>query len=312
MAKLMRKMLLLAKIESPAGTDSVPTTTNAMLVSGMTPELITANYVDRDNIKPYSGNNAKIATGIHREVTFSVEIAGAGTAGGTPAWDCLLRACAFAASTPGGSPGEKHYTPIDPNSSETITIYEYLDGIRWIMTGCIGTVSLNFTSGGIPKFTFKFIGEYQAGSDTALPSNVSYSSFVAPVAVGKVWTPTFNIHSVAACMDSLNIDMANNAIYRDLVGCGGPAITDRKPAGTAVFELPTIATKAWDEVIKNSTSGALNFVHGRTAGNIVQVECPYVTCDSASIQDKDGVAMLSLGLSIQPNTGNDELVITCS
>ena len=312
MAKLMRKMLLLAKIEVSAGTDSTPTAAaNAMLVRSTQPELITAEYVDRANIKPYFGNNSQLAAGIHREITFEMEIAGAGTAGGTPAWDALIRACGFAASTPGGSPGEKHYTPIS-DSIPTVTLYSYLDGIRWKMLGCVGNVSMNFTAKGIPVFQFRFVGEYQAGADVALPTDASYSAFVDPVTVGKVWTPTFSIHGNTACLSSLSIDMANNAIYRDLVGCGGPLITDRKPTGTAVFELPSIATYAWDEAIKNSTSGSLNLVHGRTAGNIVQIECPAVTCNNASIQDQDGIAFLSLGLAIQPLTGNDEIVITCS
>lgn len=312
MAKLMRKMLLLAKIESPSGTDSTPTAAaNAMLVSGMTPELITAEYVDRANIKPYFGANSKLAAGIHRAITFEMEIAGAGTAGGTPAWDPLIRACAFAGSVNAGSPGEKHYRPIS-DSLESCTIYSYLDGIRWKMTACVGTVSLNFTSKGIPKFTFNMIGEYYAGADVELPSDADYSDFIAPVTVGKVWTPTFSIHGNSACLSSLQIDMANNAIYRDLVGCGGPLITDRQPTGTAVFELPSIATYAWDEAIKNSTTGPMNFVHGRVAGNIVQIYCPKVSCNSAAIQDQDGVAMLSVGLSLEPNTGNDEIEITLS
>jgi len=312
MAKLMRKMLLLARIESVAGTDSVPTAAaHAMLVRSTQPELITAEYVDRANIKPYFGNNSQLAAGIHREITFEMEIAGAGTAGGTPAFDCLLRACAFAASTPSGSPGEKQYRPVS-DSIETVTLYAYLDGIRWKMLGCVGNVSMAFNAKGIPVFSFRFVGEYQAGADVALPTDADYTDFVAPVTVGKVWTPTFSIHGNSACMSSLSIDLANNAIYRDLVGCGGPLITDRKPTGTAVFELPSIATYAWDEAIKNSTTGALNFVHGRVAGNIVQVQCPAVSCNNASITDQDGIAMLSLGLSIQPQLGNDEIVITFS
>lgn len=310
MAKLMRKMLLLAKIESVAGTDSNPTSAHAMLVSALQPQLITAEYVARENVRPYAGNNSQLAAGIHREIQFDVEIAGAGTAGGTPAWDVLMRCCAFAASTPGGSPGEKHYTPIDPNSSETCTLYAYVDGIRWKMLGCVGTVSMNFTAKGIPKFSFRFVGEYQAGEDVALPSGVTYTNFIAPVTVGKVWSPEFRIHGNNACMQSLQIDMANNAIYRDLVGCGGPLITDRRPAGTAVFELPAIATYAWDEAIKNSTTGPLRFTHGRTAGNIVQIEAPAVTCNNAALQDQDGIVMLSLGLSLEPVSGNDEIVIT--
>lgn len=312
MAKLMRKMLLLAKIESPSGTDAVPTSTaNAMLVQGLTPELVTAEFVPRDLIRPYMGNSSSLAASIHRQVSFGVEIAGAGTAGGTPAWDPLIRACGFAASSPSGSPGEKHYKPIS-DSIPTITIYEYLDGILWKMTGCVGTVALNFTSKGIPRFQFRFIGEYSAGTDTALPGTIDYSSFRAPVTVGKVHTPTFSLHGVSACLQSLNIDMANNIVYRDLVGCGGPALTDRKPVGTAVFELPSIATYAWDEAIANGTEGTLRFRHGRTAGNIVDVECPVVVPNSPSLQDQDGVCMLSVGLSLNPSAGNDEVEIICS
>lgn len=312
MAKLMKKTLLLAEIQSVQGTDPNPTAAaNAMLIRNITPQPIAAEYVERSNIRPYFGNNSSLAAGIHREITFEVEIAGAGTAGGTPAWDALLRACGFAGSTPGGSPGEKQYRPIS-DSIPYVTLYYYLDGILWKMIDALGTVSFNFTAKQIPTMNFRFVSEYAAGTDTALPSGAIYSTFIAPVTVGKVHTPTFTLHGVSACMQSLTIDMANNLIYRDLVGCGGPAITDRKPTGQTVFELGTIAQKAWDEVVKNSTEGTLNFVHGRVAGNIVQIECPVVTCNNFALQDQDSIAMVSMGLAVNPSLGNDEIVITVS
>lgn len=309
MAKSMRKQLLLAEIQASQGVDPTPTAAaNAMLVNNITPNPMAAEYVERANIKPYFGNNSQLAAGIHREITFSVELAGAGTAGATPAWDPLLRACGFAKTT-NVSPTEVFYKPIS-ESIPYVTLYYYLDGILWKMVDALGTVSFALNSRQIPMMNFRFISEYAAGTDTALPTGTNYTAFTAPVTVGKVHSQSFTLHGVNPCMESLSIDVANNLIYRDLVGCGGPRITDRKPTGQTVFELGTIAEKAWDEVAKNTTEGALAFVHGRTAGNIIQIEAPIVTCNNFGLQDQDGIAMVSMGLAINPQLGNDELVIT--
>jgi hypothetical protein len=309
MAKSMRKQLLLAEIQGSQGVDPVPTApANAMLVSGITPNPMAAEYVERANIRPYFGNNSQLAAGIHREISFSVELAGAGTAGQTPAWDPLIRACGFAKTT-NASPTEVFYKPLS-DSIPYVTLYYYLDGILWKMVDALGTVNFSLNSRQIPQMNFRFISEYAAGTDTALPSDANYSAFTAPVTVGKVHSQSFTLHGVSPCMESLTFDIANNLIYRDLVGCGGARITDRKPTGQTVFELGTIAEKAWDEVAKNSTEGTLSFVHGRTPGNIIQIECPVVTCNNFQLQDSDGIAMVSMGLAINPSIGNDELVLT--
>lgn len=310
MAKSMRKQLLLAEIQVSQGVDPSPTAAaNAMLVNNITPTPMAAEYVERANIKPYFGNNSQIAAAIHREITFSVELAGAGTAGATPAWDPLLRACGFA-KTVNASPTEVFYKPIS-ESIPYVTLYFYLDGILWKMVDSLGTVAFALNSRGIPMMNFRFVGEYVAATDTALPTGANYSAFQAPLTVGKVNSQSFTLHSTSPCLEQLTLDVANALNYRDLVGCGGARISDRKPSGQAMFELGTIASKDWAEVCRTSTSGALSFVHGTAAGNIVQIEAPAVTCNNFAVQDSDGIAMVSLGLALEPTTaGNDELVIT--
>jgi hypothetical protein len=309
MSKSMRKQLLLAEIQVSQGVDPTPTAgANAMLVNNITPTPMAAEYVERNNVKPYYGNNSQIAAAIHREITFSVEVAGAGTPGATPAWDPLLRACAFAKTT-NASPTEVFYTPISENIP-LLTLYYYLDGILWKITDAQGTVSFTLNSRGIPMMNFRFVGEYSTATDTALPAGADYSGFEAPLTVGKVNSQSFQLHGTSPCMEQLSIDMANALTYRDLVGCGGARISDRKPAGTALFELESVATKDWAEVCRTSTSGSFSFVHGRTPGNIVTFEAPAVTCNNFAIQDSEGIAMVSLGLALEPVSGNDELVIT--
>jgi len=94
--KSMKKMLLLAKLEAVPGTDIVPAAaTNAILCRGLMPSIITAEFAERNNIKPHKGNDRKLAVGVHRRFQFEVEIAGSGVAGTAPAWGLLLQICGF-------------------------------------------------------------------------------------------------------------------------------------------------------------------------------------------------------------------------
>ena len=56
--------------------------------------------------------------------------------------------------------------------------------------------------------------------------------------------------------------------------------------------------------------GSLSLTHGTAAGNIVKIDAPRAQLFSPSYEDDDGVAMMSLSLSLVPDEGNDELVIT--
>lgn len=309
MAKLARKMLLLAIKETTSGTEEVPSAANVMLVRAFTPSLITAEYVGRDNVKPYMGSNPQLATGIHRQFEFEVELAGSGTPGTPPAWANLLDCCGMPDTTNAGSPGEVHFGLISENLP-TMTMYGYLDGIRFKLVGARGTCVFTMNSKAIPVMQFRFIGEYSIAEDVTFPTGISYSSFISPVTVGKVFSQSFTLHGVTVCMQSLSIDLANALSYRDLVGCGGPTISNRLPTATAVFELTTMAQKNWGETIKNSDSGSMQFIHGRSAGNILTFDAPAVTCSNATLQEADGISMLSVSLSLNPVLGDDELVLT--
>lgn len=90
---LTQRALVLAKVESTSGVDSVPTaTTNAILVNnpqiGFTPNEIVRNFA-RPDFSPYpSILGRKLST-----LSFELEIAGSGTAGVAPRWAPLLAAC---------------------------------------------------------------------------------------------------------------------------------------------------------------------------------------------------------------------------
>lgn len=307
MAKSMKKMLLLAKVETTSGTDSTPTAgANAMLVRAFTPEPIVGDQVARDLIRPYKGNSGKQFVGEYRRFRFEVELAGAGAAGTEPKWGVCLEACGFAKTITAGT--DVTYDPVS-GGEPTLTMYGYLDGIRWIMTGAKGTVTFTLNAKGIPVMAYEFIGDYVAGTDTAFPTGVDYSGFQAPLAVSHRNTPTFSFHGLAACTSAYSINWAAVLNYRNLINCKGAQSPDRTPTGSVTMELPSIAVKDWDQIILEGTTGAASLVHGLTAGNIVEIQAPQIQCGPYTLQDDQGIAMINMPFDVNPDVGNDELSI---
>lgn len=310
MSKKMRNALIFAKIETAYGTDPTPTAgANAILCRAITPQPITAEYVERSLIRPYLGSNGSLPSAVHAEAEFEIELAGSGAAGTAPKWGPLLRACGFAETLTALTSAV--YAPVT-NNQESLTIWYYLDGIKHVMTGTRGSVSLSMNAKEIPVMRFRFVGKYSTPTDVTMPAagTVDYTGFMAPKVVNNVNTTAFTVHGISAKMQSYGIDVANQVIFRSLVGFEGVEITDRAPTGNVSFELDTVATKDWWTTIQDATVAATSITHGTVPGNIVKVDGPKVQLTNPQYADSDGIAMLNLSLAYQPNTGNDEIVIT--
>lgn len=307
MSKLMRNVLLLAKLETVVGTDPVPTAgANAILARTIGAQPITAEFADRNNIKAYFGSSGKVQVSNYSTIDFEIELAGSGTAGTAPAYGPLLQACAFSETIVAVT--SVTYTPIT-TAPKTVTIYYYLDGVRHIMTSCRGNVSFELNSKSIPVMKFKFTGLFNTGTDTALPGGEDYSAFIAPQAVNKVNTPSWSIHGATGALESATFDMSNQVTYRNLIGSESVAMIDRAVTGQARLEMTSIATYAWHEAVRLGTLGALSVVHGVGAGSIITIAAPAVQLTSPSYSDSDGIAMLDVSMDIQPDAGNDEITI---
>lgn len=309
MSLLIRKTAILAKTESVYSTDPVPTgAANAILISGE-PNVspMDMKVVDRDILRTFFGNSEKLPTGIFSKVDFSCELAGSGTAGTAPAWGPLLRACAFAETISAGV--SVAYAPVTDNL-ESATIYFNRNGVLHKLTGARGTVKFGFTVDAIPKLDFSFTGLFNAVVDVALPT-LTLTAWKTPLPCNHTNTPTFTIHGTAAKLQALDIDIAAElSAFALLNDTEHVEIVDRKPAGKIVFEATTVATKDWWTTVKNVTTGALQVVHGLTAGNIIQLDAPKVQIFNPSYSNFQGVAMFNGDLVFAPNAGNDELVIT--
>lgn len=305
MPKSMKLAVLLAKVQVAVGTESVPTpAANAMLVRMSKPSIITAEYVQRNLLRGFKGNFGSLAVGVHREIEIELELAGPGTAGLAPKWAPLLLACgtnetllALTSAT---------YALVG-SGEPVLTIVSHIDGVDFKMTDCKGSVSGEVNSKNIPVLKFKFMGKYSTMADATFPTGMVYSDFQMPKTVGHVNTPTLTFFGFAGVVQSLTFDIANILNWKDRVNGSGAESPDRKPVGTITMEMPTVAALNFGELARLGTEGALQLVHGVTAGNIIQLSMPKVQLTSdPTINDDNDTAMVSAQFSILPNTGNDE------
>lgn len=303
-----RNVLLMAKIETVSGTDPIPTAPlNAMHARVTSYQPTATQFADRGNVRAFFGSGGKVLVSNHSELDIEVELAGAGAAGTAPAYGPLLRACGMEETLTASTSAA--YTP-DTDAPETVTFYYDLDGLRHIMTGARGSVTFDITAGGIPMMKFHFLGLYVQVADVTMPTGAVYTGWKAPLAVNKINTPSWSLHGVTGALQSVNVDLGNQVVYRNLVGFEGVVLTDRQVTGQASFEMVSVATKAWHEAIRLGTLGALTLTHGSVAGSIIMISGPKVQLTNPQYADSDGVTMLNVGLDFQPDLGDDEFVLT--
>jgi hypothetical protein len=305
MPLLSRKRLILAKTEANYGVSAAPAGTDAILVRNLDITPLESDIVSRDLIRPYLGNSEQLLANPRVRVTCEVELAGSGAAGTGPRYGPLLLSCGMAATTVAST--SVTYAPVS-SSFISCTIAYNIDGVQHLLTGCRGTFTLSCQLGQIPVLQFEMTGIYNTPTDTAQPS-VTYGNQVTPLLFREGNTSGFSFLGYSGCLMSVDFNMANSIVYRELIGCTKEVlITDRRPAGTVMIEAPTIAQKNYFTDALNSTTGSLAFTHGTSAGNRVVFTAAQANLTQPTYSDSDGIHMLSLPYVATPTTaGNNEV-----
>lgn len=306
---LMRKMLVLAVAQAGLGIAGAPTAAaNAILARSATPNLINAEYQKRNLLKGTKGNFGTFTVAEHRVVEFEAELAHVGAAGDPSPLKPLLEACGFAETITAATSAVYNLHSDDPTY---VTLWVYLDQVLTKLEDAWGTVSFELNPKGIAVAKFRFIGKYVAPTDAPVPTDAVFDAFLKPKPIGKVNTPTFTVHGIAVKASAFSVDLANDLQWRSLLNEEGVTSNDRQPTARVTFELTTVAVKSWAETVRLNTEAAIQMIHGAGAGNIVQLDMPkfQFTADP-SITDVQGHAMLSGQGSVNPDAGDDELVLT--
>ena len=304
MALLTRKRVILIETESSYGTDPTPAATDVVLVTDLSITPQSSDVVNRDVVRPYLGSSEQILANTRVECTFSVELAGSGTAGTAPRYGSALKATGLSETVSSGT--SVTYAPVS-SSFSSVTIHYNVDGVRHKVTGCRGSFTISAEVGSIPTIDFTFTGIYNAPTDTALPT-VTYGNQATPLIFKNGNTSGFQLLSYAGALQSLTMDLGVSTVYRELVGGTKEVIiTDRASNGSVTIEAPTIAQKDYfTAALTDSTLGNLAFLHGTTAGNKVQLTSSKVDIGDVNYGEMDGVAMLEIPYTLVPSSANNE------
>ncbi|WAT84899.1 hypothetical protein [Delftia acidovorans] len=301
-AKLMRKMAILALVETVVGTAVVPLAANAMLVSDVTLTPIEGDVVERNNIRPFFGSSGSTLVTEYQKMAFSVELAGVAAAGDMPGVTDLLRACAMSATNQVGA--KTVFAPVT-DGIESVTIYGNVDGTLYKMHGARGEVDFSTDAKAIPKWKFEFTGSFVPAVDAPLPA-VDYSAFVAPLGVNKANT-TLSVDGLSVACSAFSFKCGNQVVKRDLMNVDTVEITDRKSTGSVTFENTTVAAKDWIGLARASAIVPIALKHGQGATNTVSFKSARAQVGKPTFSDSDGVQMVTIPLSFIPSdAGNDE------
>ena len=304
MPRLFRRLAILHKVETVYGTNAAPAAVNAIIGKNVSFTPLEAEETARDLLLPYLGNQGIILTGKHAKLEFDVEMAGAGAAGTSPKWSSLLRACGFAETLVAATSAT--YTIVEDAVSSS-TIFFEMDGVRHVMLGARGTVTFTVNPKGIPTMRFMMTGLLGTITDQALTA-VAMTGWQTPLEASSANT-TMTLHGWSAIAEQLTITLGNTVTPRFLIGSESVIISDRKVTGSAVVEATSLATMDWFARSLARTRGALSLVHGKTAGNIVELAAPAIEVGKITQGQTDNILNYTLPLTFCPVTGRDEFSI---
>lgn len=316
--RYIRKTAILAKAETTYGTDPTPTEgANALLVSNVSINPLNAQNVSRDLVRPYLGGSEQLVGTAYVELGFDVEFAGAGAAGTGAAYAALLKACLLNETLTASTRAE--YNPTSPSSTvQSCTIYYFVDDVKHIAKGCLGTFDLKMGVGERPVLSFRFLG-LDGGVTAASPSALTLTGFKTPLAVTDANTGDITLGATYTAAtptltggtgypsQGLELSLGNDVQFVPLLGGEQINVVNREVTGKLVLDLTAAQFVTFMTNIKANTLQSLGVMHGTTAGFKAMVFMPAVQLINPSVQDVNGRALVGLDFRAVPSSGDDEI-----
>lgn len=316
--RLIKKTVVLAKVEATPGTDAVPTgAANAIQVMDLSITPVDAKTISLNTITPWFGGTIDLVGTSCVKCSFSVLLGGAGLAATGPAWGQLLLGCAMSETTGLVTPNRVEYLPIT-DLLKTLTIYWYDDGVLHKMLGAFGNVKLSAKSGDAPKLTFDFIGVDGTPSAAVNPTAVLTGWKIPPtitkanvtdIQLGCTYAAGALTGGTAYNSTGLTLDWGNVTAFVPMLTNEQVVLTDRNMKGTIELDLTAAQEVTQIANVKANVFTGLGFVIGNTSGNKIMLHMPSVQLLNPKKVDKDGMRLIGFDIAPMPVNGNDELRI---
>lgn len=321
---LVRKSLVLAKVETVEGTDAVPTgAANSLLVSAVTP-TVNSETIERNIFIAHLSRLGTIQGITTGQLAFTTELRGLGDAWPTFAAplreDPLFRACGM---SPTYAASSAFYQPVS-DDVKSCTLYTYLDGALFVMLGSRGNFEITAEDGQYGAINWTMQGMLVALTAStsagfmqdATMATATYQSFSTKPP--PVFGVALNLDSQSALFvcQSFTANLNNEIQQRlDFTQGGGVKsfmLTGRNPQGTLNPEAVTRTNYDFWYKWQSAGESALSITIGTVAKNRVVISAPAVQYGVPAWGERNGMRTFELPMNFNADldAGNDELRLT--
>jgi len=319
MPRRIKNTIVTAKIETIAGTDAGPTgAANAVLISDATITPLDAASIDRALMRGYFGGSEQLVGPGSVKMSYSVELAGSGSAATPPAWGQLLQGCAAAEGLL-TTPARVEYTPVS-TSFKTLTQYYYDDGLVHKLLSSMGNCTLSAKVGERPMLRFEWVG--LDGGIVATPNPAgTFTAWKKPVAMTKANVVDITLGATYAAgaltggtlynSTGLEVNFGNTVNFSAMLSTETVDISDRQSTATVEMELTAAQEVALMEKVKANETQSVGFTIGTASGNKVLFYAPAVQLTNPRKSELNGNRLIGFDLRLVPVSGNDEWRIVC-
>lgn len=282
------RKLLTVIIEDAYGDGK--TAVQALNVSNVKPAFLNTSKIESPNIKSGFGHDQVTLAGANVGLEFEVDLAGSGTVATPPAFSAPLRACGFAEVINAGT--SVAYNPVS-ESQDSLSLFFFYDGDVHQIKGARGECAINIRNLDRPTIKFSFTGIYVPVVAGSLPAP-TFAPSADVVPVSKSTTGVMSLSGENLALSQCELTVGNTVAYRNMVNLEEVLITERKSNLKLQFDRPNVSSKDWFATTLNGDTGALAVKHGKTAGNIVEVNASKVQVTELGDAEAEGVAQLDI------------------
>ncbi len=180
------------------------------------------------------------------------------------------------------------YKPVS-SGIPSATLNLFRDGLKWVLAGCRGDVTLRMTAGRVSRLSFRLRGRFVSKTDVAVPACTYQSTRPVPWMNG-----VFEIDRTAAALETFELGPGNNVVNppnpNASEGFDAGQIVARAMGGRMDPLLQLVATRDLFADMRAGTSRILHAHVGSVAGNRVGITVPKAAITGANNDDKAGLS----------------------
>ena len=195
-----------------------------------------------------------------------------------------------------------------PSSAEadfkSLSVYYYMDGIKFSLAGCRGNPSFDFKWGEVPSVTFKMELMKWTAADAAIGFTPTYDAAPLFICTGG----SFLLNGSEHYIENFSIDLGLNIAKLGAIQAEGYHdifISARTPEGS--FD-PYATDAAHLTAFKAMTPGAIHLRVG-TASNMIVMKLPRIVRKDVKMSDKEGVNTYDVSFAASKTVADDEVFL---